>query len=64
MSIQFSAEDIMTATGIKSLDKLIEAQKELERFGLIRVNVRDGVNQITLLDPVTGNPLVFDGVQQ
>jgi len=54
----------MTATGIKSLDKLIEAQKELERFGLIRVNVRDGVNQITLLDPVTGNPLVFDGVQQ
>ena len=50
----------MSATDIRTLAQLHEAEDELERHGLIEVKRRrNGDRNITMLDPATRKPLRF-----
>jgi hypothetical protein len=54
-----SLAELFAATGIRSLAELQNAEKQLEQFGLIRVQRNESTATYTLLDPKTRQPLTF-----
>ena len=62
LSDVLTVEDL-EAAGI-ALDQIPSALDELERLGLLKVNVVDGFINMTLLDPRTGEDLVIPALDE
>lgn len=54
-----TAAEVMAATGIRSVRRLRQAERELQRHGLVKIDRTKNGDAITLLDPSTGLPLHF-----
>jgi replication initiation and membrane attachment protein DnaB len=55
--------DVLTAKDLEAagiaLDQIPSALEELENLGLVRVTMVDGFINVALLNPITGEDLVF-----